>query len=496
MYALIRKWEQSGLPQAKFFSEHKISKSTFGYWRKKYLREQVQIKTQGKMVPIHILAPDAGLVAIYETINGKDSPIYFIHKDYLGSIQCISNEQGQVLETLSFDPWGNRRNPNDWNIDNPPQEPPLFDRGFTGHQHLDDFHLINMNGRVYDPILAQFLIPDNYIQAPDYSQSLNRYTYCLNNPLKYTDPDGEIWHLVIGAAIGGVMNWAMNGAEFSWRGLGYFGVGAAAGALGAGVGSGMMAASAGSSFGAGFIGSQGAMAAISSSYTSSFLSGAAVGSASGFTSGFVAGTGNSWLSGNNFGQGLTGGLVAGVWGALGSAVIGGISSGFHARMDKRHFITGKPPYVDESLSVPYVGQNPNSTDCLIANAEMLEKYYGGNRTMTDFKKILNSLPPGADMPRDFYEAAGFKIMGVPENAKHIISTMKHNKYPTTITTLEGTDINGNPLFHESTITRVRMWTPKAKATFWVNDPARGANYRWSQKALYEQIWNRFVIGGN
>jgi len=42
MYALIRKWEQSGLPQAKFFSEHKISKSTFGYWRRKYLREQVQ----------------------------------------------------------------------------------------------------------------------------------------------------------------------------------------------------------------------------------------------------------------------------------------------------------------------------------------------------------------------------------------------------------------------------------------------------------------------
>jgi hypothetical protein len=58
MYALIRKWEQSGLSQAKFFKEHKISKSTFGYWRKKYLREQVQIKTQGKMVPIHIEPPE------------------------------------------------------------------------------------------------------------------------------------------------------------------------------------------------------------------------------------------------------------------------------------------------------------------------------------------------------------------------------------------------------------------------------------------------------
>lgn len=58
MYALIRKWEQSGLSQAKFFSEHKISKSTFGYWRKKYLREQVQSKARGKMIPVHIQLPE------------------------------------------------------------------------------------------------------------------------------------------------------------------------------------------------------------------------------------------------------------------------------------------------------------------------------------------------------------------------------------------------------------------------------------------------------
>ena len=34
---------------------------------------------------------------------------------------------------------------------------------------------------------------------PDYSQNLNRYSYCLNNPLKYTDPDGELAFLVIAA---------------------------------------------------------------------------------------------------------------------------------------------------------------------------------------------------------------------------------------------------------------------------------------------------------
>lgn len=58
MYTLIRKWEESDLSQAEFLKVHRISKSTFGYWRKKYLREQAQLKTQGKMVPIRIQAPE------------------------------------------------------------------------------------------------------------------------------------------------------------------------------------------------------------------------------------------------------------------------------------------------------------------------------------------------------------------------------------------------------------------------------------------------------
>jgi RHS repeat-associated protein len=52
--------------------------------------------------------------------------------------------------------------------------------------------LINMNGRVYDPILGRMLSPDNYVQASNNTQSYNRYSYCWNNPLKYTDPSGDI----------------------------------------------------------------------------------------------------------------------------------------------------------------------------------------------------------------------------------------------------------------------------------------------------------------
>jgi len=74
----------------------------------------------------------------------------------------------------------------------PGAEPALFlGRGYTGHEHLQQFGLINMNARLYDPALGRFLSPDPYIQSPDFTQNYNRYSYCLNNPFKYTDTSGE-----------------------------------------------------------------------------------------------------------------------------------------------------------------------------------------------------------------------------------------------------------------------------------------------------------------
>ena len=58
---------------------------------------------------------------------------------------------------------------------------------------LNEFNLINMNGRVYDPVLGRFLSPDKYVQKADNSQNYNSYSYCLNNPLKYTDPSGNLF---------------------------------------------------------------------------------------------------------------------------------------------------------------------------------------------------------------------------------------------------------------------------------------------------------------
>ena len=64
-------------------------------------------------------------------------------------------------------------------------------RGYTFHEHLEMVGLINMNGRVYDPILGRMLSPDNLVPDAANTQGYNRYSYCYNNPLKYTDPDGN-----------------------------------------------------------------------------------------------------------------------------------------------------------------------------------------------------------------------------------------------------------------------------------------------------------------
>ena len=49
-----------------------------------------------------------------------------------------------------------------------------LERGFTGHEHYTELKIINMNGRLYDPVIARFFSPDNFVQAPVSTQNSNR----------------------------------------------------------------------------------------------------------------------------------------------------------------------------------------------------------------------------------------------------------------------------------------------------------------------------------
>ena len=169
--------------------------------------------------------------------NSSEWKIYYICRDYLGSITHIANADGTLKQELSYDAWGRLRNPDTHVAYAPGTEPALFlGRGYTGHEHLPQFGLINMNARLYDPVLGRFLSPDPYVQMSDFTQSFNRYSYGLNNPLCYVDKDGEsvllILAAVAGAYLGGVAsnNGELNPLSWNWKepatylGIGFGGI--------------------------------------------------------------------------------------------------------------------------------------------------------------------------------------------------------------------------------------------------------------------------------
>lgn len=150
----------------------------------------------------YINTPD-GLGAIAVNTGGT-LKYYYAVKDHLGSIMTLTDETGAINTEQSFDAWGRVRKPADWTYGNFNQ--PIatsiskaggnntngwFTRGYTGHEHLYKQDLINMNGRMYDPIAGRMLSPDNYVQDPTSLHSFNRYSYVINNPLRYTDPSGQ-----------------------------------------------------------------------------------------------------------------------------------------------------------------------------------------------------------------------------------------------------------------------------------------------------------------
>ena len=141
----------------------------------------------------------AMLVRNTDANNTATDSIYYVYTDHLGSITGITDGLNKLMDIRSYDAWGRQRNANNWTYkDNKLNYGVgvLTDRGYTGHEHLNQFNLINMNGRVYDPLVGAMIQPDNYVGDYTSSQAYNRYVYCNNNPLKYIDPSGDATHYV------------------------------------------------------------------------------------------------------------------------------------------------------------------------------------------------------------------------------------------------------------------------------------------------------------
>ena len=121
-------------------------------------------------------------------IAGSRSTLYY-HSDYVGSPEVLTDAAGLVVERRSYNAFGQLRSP-DWAAGAASLPDGARPVGYTGHEDDQELGLVDMKGRLFDPAIARFTTADPLVQNPSASQSLNRYAYVFNNPLKFTDPTG------------------------------------------------------------------------------------------------------------------------------------------------------------------------------------------------------------------------------------------------------------------------------------------------------------------
>jgi RHS repeat-associated protein len=111
----------------------------------------------------------------------QDGTVYY-HPDHLGSTSIATDDNGNKVEDIFYYSFGETRQ--DTGSGN------LMHK-YTGQELDYETNLYNYGARLYDPEIGRFISPDSIVPNPGDPQSLNRYSYVLNNPMRFTDPTGH-----------------------------------------------------------------------------------------------------------------------------------------------------------------------------------------------------------------------------------------------------------------------------------------------------------------
>ena len=155
-----------------------------------YVGKSMEIETVGTTTSYRHYLGDVAILTKTGSLSDSNPDIKYTFRDRLGGVSALGDTSGSSTETRGYDAFGKPRD-GDWTDKSPPIiGSTVTDRGFTDHEHLDDWALIHMNGRGYDYSIGRFLSVDPLIQEPGNSQSINGFAYIMNNPLSGTDPTG------------------------------------------------------------------------------------------------------------------------------------------------------------------------------------------------------------------------------------------------------------------------------------------------------------------
>ncbi len=325
---------------------------------------------------------------VCETYGGG---VYYFHRDNIGSSNVITDSTGKQVTCYEYKPYGETSKASG-----------SFstDIRYTGQRLDNSTSFYYYGARYYDPELGRFIQPDTIIQAPFDPQSLNRYSYCRNNPINYTDPSGHFWWLIfiiiaaiIGGIAGGVAAHNAGGNVIAGIAIGFIAGAALAGAsmLVAGV---MMEAFGAASLASLTIG-QGA------------LIGATTGAISGFGMGMVTG----WAGGKGSASDIFKSAASGMlWGAATGAITGAattaIAKGIESSREASRALTIKAQNglaIDNKPVISTAASKSPDGPCTVGNryvgsaeaAEAAKTGYVPNTTQAGDPKIVFYTPDEA-----------------------------------------------------------------------------------------------------
>ena len=109
---------------------------------------------------------------------------YYYNEDSLNTSSALSDSSHNQIEVNVYFPFGRTQTAT-------PQASFQVSRRFTGQVFDAESGLYYYNARYYDPELGRFIQPDTEIPDLSNPQSYNRYSYCVNDPLRYNDPTGH-----------------------------------------------------------------------------------------------------------------------------------------------------------------------------------------------------------------------------------------------------------------------------------------------------------------
>ncbi|MCL2028749.1 MAG: RHS repeat-associated core domain-containing protein [Bacteroidales bacterium] len=191
---LLERWDYHNDLIEEWFNYDNLNRLTFeGY--SNHIYGEYHSSTTGYSPSGNITTYDSTVVK-----NSSESIVATQRKEYIHSPfgELIAIRNNGNLQAVATDHLGSivaEYNP--LILNSPSSILNYCSRGYTGHEHLDMFGLINMNGRLYDPMIGRMLSPDPFVQSPTFTQNYNRYSYVLNNPLKYIDPTGYIFQYIL-----------------------------------------------------------------------------------------------------------------------------------------------------------------------------------------------------------------------------------------------------------------------------------------------------------